>query len=1048
MSLVLRRASAARSLLLAAAGVTLIASVLLTGLVGYSRAVVDAGARDAVGSASVDERSMLVRGSAGRNAGELAQRDAALRSRLTGGLGGRAVTVSGAGYATGRQLSGPTGEAVPDASGAVFGSVVFLERLAEHADLTAGAWPRPGAADTQAALAEPVAAILRVKAGDRLPVTDRFTGRVSRLLVTGLWRPRAPADPYWQLVPEVTAGVSPDSATYGPIVVDRADFEARFLRSASAGWLVLPDLGGASVRDVRRVARDARVTAAALPGAGLGTSALVTTQLDRLGERLSRGDLVGRSGLVTPMLLVIILSVLALVLVAALLIEHRRGESALLRARGAARLQLAGLAGREALLVVLPAVAVAPLLAAGALRVGGGHTPVLAGATGRPDPLLWLVAAGAALGCALAITLPALRGGGTYVEEMAGRSRPGRRSAVQRVGVDLALVALALLGWFQLRQYSSPLAGTTGAGLGIDPFLASAPTLGVLAGATLALRLLPPAGRLAERWVERRDWIGTVFGMWQAGRRPHAGPVLLLALAVAASTVAWCLAGSAARSTVDQADHSVGADLRLVETGAVDTPDRAAQIAGLPGVRTALPGMRAELPASGRSGAAGRSDGLSGAGESAELIALDATAAPGVLRIRPDLAGGDAAGLLRAVAGRRVAAPVIDLPAGARRLTGSLAGPAETVAVFTGTAGDTLRIPLGRAGRFSVALPPSAAPLRLAGFLVTAQGRPAAEASWRLTGLATESGPLPLGDDWHTAGRSTGIGEAEVRGAELRSGAAIGQNGETPFAVVRRARTGAVPLLATPQALAALHLEVGRSSPLRVSGVDISVQVVGTVSALPGTRAAAAVLADLPSLTTALLAAGGPVRSPQEWWLATTAGHEAETIAAAGRRAGLRVLDRGTAAAAFAGGAYGQGARIALFAAALGALLLAAVGITVDVRTTARRRLTELAVLHTLGAGARLLARSIMVEQAFLAGMGVLVGLVVGLGVAATTVPLLILTPTAGRPVPPPLLEFDWPVVAGTAVLLLVLALGLSALVGTTLRRRLAVAQLRIGADR
>jgi hypothetical protein len=89
-----------------------------------------------------------------------------------------------------------------------------------------------------------------------------------------------------------------------------------------------------------------------------------------------------------------------------------------------------------------------------------------------------------------------------------------------------------------------------------------------------------------------------------------------------------------------------------------------------------------------------------------------------------------------------------------------------------------------------------------------------------------------------------------------------------------------------------------------------------------------------------------------------------------------------------------------------------------------------------------------MVEQAFLAGMGVLVGLVVGLGVAATMAPLLILTPTAGRPVPPPLLEFDRSLVAGTAVLLLGLALGLSALVGTTLRRRLAVAQLRIGADR
>jgi predicted lysophospholipase L1 biosynthesis ABC-type transport system permease subunit len=357
-------------------------------------------------------------------------------------------------------------------------------------------------------------------------------------------------------------------------------------------------------------------------------------------------------------------------------------------------------------------------------------------------------------------------------------------------------------------------------------------------------------------------------------------------------------------------------------------------------------------------------------------------------------------------------------------------------------------VPLGGGGRFSVDLPASLAPLRLAGFLVTARGTPQREVQWQLTGLATESGPLPLAGDWRSVGRSTVPGDVEVRGTVLRSTVTIGQNGETPFAVVQPAGEGPVPVLATPQALTALHLKVGAPSPLRLAGTDISVKVVGTVSAMPGTEEPAAILADLPSLTNSLLSAEGLVRSPQEWWIATTGADTSETVAAAGRLPGLRALDRRAAAATFAGGAYGEGARIALFAAALGAILLAAAGITVDVRTTARRRITELAVLHTLGAGTRLLARSIMVEQAFLAGMGVLVGLVVGLGVAATMAPLLILTPTAGRPVPPPLLEFDRSLVAGTALLLLALALGLSALVGTTLRRRLAVAQLRIGADR
>ena len=524
--------------------------------------------------------------------------------------------------------------------------------------------------------------------------------------------------------------------------------------------------------------------------------------------------------------------------------------------------------------------------------------------------------------------------------------------------------------------------------------------------------------------------------MWQAGRRPHAGPVLLVALAVAAGTVAWCLAGSAERSTTDQADHSVGADLRLVETGAVAAPDRAARIAALPGVRTALPGWRGGLQ--------------SASGEPAELVALDLAAAADVVRIRPDLAGGDAAGLFRATAGRRLSSRVIDLPAGARRLTGSLSGGrTQTVAVFTGAAGDTLRVPLGEGGRFAVDLPETPAPLRLAGFLVTASGRPGSEVQWRLTGLGTESGPLALGTDWQAVDRGTAAGGATAQGTTLSSTITIGAAMESPVAVVASGGgAGRVPVLATPQALTALRLEVGRHSPLRLAGVDMVVEVVGTVSAVPGTAEPAAVLADLPSLTTALLHDDGIVRPPTEWWITTTAGSGASAAAEASRLSGLQVLDRQATAAALAGGAYGEGARTALFAAAVSALLLAAVGITVDVRTTARRRITELAVLHTLGAGSRLLARSIVVEQAFLAGMGVLVGLGVGLGVAATMAPLLILTPTAGRPVPPPVLEFGWPLVTGTAVLLFLLALGLSALVGVTLRRRLVLAQLRIGADR
>ncbi|MEE6309974.1 FtsX-like permease family protein [Plantactinospora veratri] len=1069
MRLVFRRARGAKSLLLAATGATLIATALLTGLAGYSREVVDSGTERAVASASQEERSILVRGTAGSTPESLAERDTAVRSRFADGFGGAPAGISGAGYAAGRQLAGRTGNAVPDAQGLVFARVVFLDDLPGHALLTDGTWPSAGRRPVQTALAEPVAKILGARVGDRIPITDRVTDRVTEVTVTGIWKPRDARDPYWRLVPEVTDGVATGSATYGPLVVDRADFLAHFIANASAGWLVEPDLSGATMNSLGRLGEAADRTTASLPAeTGLGSSGLVTTQLGELVQRLDRAGLVGRSALVTPMLLVVVLGGYALLLVALLLTEQRRGEAALLRARGAGRGQLAGLAAREALLVVLPAAVISPVLATELVRLAD-RTPMLAAAalhlSPRLDTRTWLIAGLAALGCALAMLGPALRRAGSYVGEMASRSRPSRRTIAQRAGLDVALVALAVLGWLQLRQYSSPLAGARPDGtLGIDPLLAATPTVGVLAGAVLALRGLPPMARLAERWVDRRSWTGTMLGMWQAGRRPHAGPVLLLALAVAVGTLAWCLAATSERSLTDQADHQVGADLRLVESSGVAPPARADQLAELPGAELVLPAWR-DTPRLG-------TDALP-----AGMVALDVAEADRVVRLRGDLVDGGTTGLFTGMTDARLTAPVVALPPQTRRLTGQITTtgtggsarvPVRTAAVLTAPHGGHLRIPLGASYddtplRFSVELPAGGdGPPTLAGFAVDTLGPPGYVVDWQLTDLrAVPAGgdgtavPLADGRQWQAVQRSgkTEPATAGPRGLTAQhqaspSGGWAGVSSSVSFAVTVAPKPGQVPVVATPEALAALRLGVGEQTVLVLSGGAVDVRITGTVAALPGVPEPAALLVDLPSLGTALFHQRGVTSAPEEWWLATRPDQHAEAARAAAGLGGLQVADRVEVASRSAEDPYGVGARAALFAAALGAILLAAVGITVDVRATARRRVTELAVLHTLGAGPRLLARSLLVEQAFLAGIGVLVGLAVGIGVAATMAPLVILTPSAQRPVPVPVLDVAWLPAAGTAAVLLLLAMALSGLTAATMRQRLAAAQLRIGEDR
>jgi hypothetical protein len=451
MRLVLRRARGAKTLLLAAVAATLIAVSFVVGLLNYGRDVTAAASRSTVLSAPSEERSVLVRGVADAGGTSLPTKDAALRAALASGIGGRAVVVSAAGYSVGRQLGGATGTAVGDTDGAVYGNVTFLEDLSDHATLVSGSWARSGAATTEVSLGRAAAAVLGVGVGDRMPITDRRTESVTTVLVVGLWEPRDLTDPYWLLVPGVATGVSPGSSSYGPITMTRDDFIRAWAADASVAWIVLPDLDGVGLTALVGLRQGIGPVRAELPGqVGLAGTGRVNTNMDRLVDRLTRADLVGRSALLTPVLLIVVLGGYALLLIAMQLTEHRRSETALIRARGAARLQIAGLAAREAGLIVLPALLLGPPLATLVLSVAG-PLPVFTDVSVRLNPELgvavWSIAAVAALLCLVAMVGPSVRRSGTYVEELAIRSRPTRFAFAQRASLDLALVALAILAF-------------------------------------------------------------------------------------------------------------------------------------------------------------------------------------------------------------------------------------------------------------------------------------------------------------------------------------------------------------------------------------------------------------------------------------------------------------------------------------------------------------------------------------------------------------------------------------------------------------------------
>ncbi|WKU04854.1 FtsX-like permease family protein [Micromonospora sp. HUAS LYJ1] len=1061
MKLVWRRAREARGLLLAAVAAAVVAIALVTGLADYNRRAVDAGQRALITAAPVEERSLLVSGSGGRDRTEYAARDRAVRDGFATALKGTPIRVSAARYGTGRELTGALGPGIRTGKEPVFATLATLDDLAGHADLVDGDWPTAGAGPLQATLPEKVAGALGLRTGDRVPMRDRSADRRTEVVLAGTWRPRDPADPYWRLAPGLGADADGD-ATHGPFVLDPADFAATFPGGVSAAWVVAPDLTAVGADRLPALRRAVATAATGVPEtAGLGSSAQAVTTLDRLIDRISRADLAGRSALATPLLLIVVLGGYALVLIAALLHEDRRAQTALLRARGAARRQLAGLAAREATLVVVPAALLGPLLAGGALRRVAADGPVdLGGAVGG-GRWVWAAALATAVGCLVAMVAPTLRGAGTYVADLAARSRPDRVATVSRAGLDLALVAFAALAWVQLRRYSSPLAGA-GNDLGVDPLLVAAPTLGVLAGAVVALRLLPPATRFAERFVDRRPWTATIFGMWQAGRRPHAGPVLLLALAVGGSTLAWSLVATGERSQTDQADHRVGADLRLVERTGVAPVDRAAALAALPGVDRALPAWRDDIRV-------GRDD------RQATVLGLDTAQAAEVAKLSDRLADRPARELFARLTAARGPALGLPLPVDARSLTGTVLTPVDQAVaphriavsvLLTRADGLAYRLRVastgsdGRATGFRVDLP-AVDGLRLAGF--EADGGDVAGTAYglqvrdlRTVGPDARSTTLPFTGRWRVAAAESAesstataddTGLTAIHPVGLLDGGRYAYQPASRFAVVPDGPNTAVPAVMTPAVRAALNVRPGETVQLTLSGVSLPVRLVGEVTALPAT-AGDGVLLDLPAATDWLIRNSGTVRAVPEWWLRTDPAAHAEATRAAAALPGTTLLDRRQAAAVAADDPYWQGARTGLLAAALGSVLLALVGLVVDVWATARHRIGEFSVLHTLGASPRLLARALLAEQTFLAGIGVGVGLLLGAVVGATMAPLVILTPAAGRPVPAPTFALAWTPIGWTVAGLLLAALAGSAAMAVGLRQRVAAARLHTGGDR
>jgi hypothetical protein len=279
------------------------------------------------------------------------------------------------------------------------------------------------------------------------------------------------------------------------------------------------------------------------------------------------------------LILFLITGILAyfLALITGLVVKSRAVEIAMLKSRGATTPQVGLLSAVEGILLSVPAVVLGPLLALAVVRVLG---EVFFGLGGSEDlatvPVVlsvnaYLVGlAGGILGFVVltGTTLLAARQG--IVEFRQTGARPARTPFVHRYYLDILLLGLIGLLWWQIQNRGAFLVRPLGSqGLEIDYSLLVGPVLLFLAVGLVVMRVFPMAVGVLARLSEPVAPAWLVQGLRHVSRDPvvPGSLVVLLMFATALGVIGSAFSSTLERSQKDRALYAAGAPLRLEHGG-------------------------------------------------------------------------------------------------------------------------------------------------------------------------------------------------------------------------------------------------------------------------------------------------------------------------------------------------------------------------------------------------------------------------------------------------------------------------------------------------
>lgn len=998
-------------------------------------------------------------------------------------------------------------------------SLHYFEDLDQHASLVDGRWPAVSS-DVEVALQAAAAENLELSVTDTVKVVNRRdpSQRVN-LDIVGIYQIDDPADPYWLADPLSLNGetASPSFVDHGPFAVTKEALLAELtpLR-ANADWRILPrferlgvpevDSFRASVAGLTDQLDDELFARVDSSTRGAPSGFGVDTDLANLLTDVDRSLTVTRSSVLALLIQLAVLAGYALVLTAGLLVDTRRPETNLARARGTSPGQILGIASLEGLLLTAPAVLLGPYLAALLLRILNRAGP-LAGVQLAIDPRPTAesyVVAGLAAGLAMTtLVWPAWRSAKRVGSDGSTHGRQNRQSGPQRLGVDLALLALTLIVFWQIQTLGPEVSARVRGQFGVDPLLVVAPALALLAGAILALRIVPLLARVAEWLASSRLAVAPALASWQVARRPlrYARSALLLMMAIAIGFFAASYSTTWITSQADQAAHATGADVSVI-------PDRATGSSiddlHLPSLHRSIEGVDDSMPVARLTGQPVRGADL------VDIVLLDAVRAQHIVNIRADLAP-DFAGSMDLLAAGRPELAGVPLPGQPAALELEMeaveeipedkdleqCGPqpigpetcfdarvrvviqdgdgmlhrVEAGELVENEGPQALRIPLTLSGGESAT---PAYPVKLVSIEIQSQlaARASRTVMLSLTGISVvDSAGTPNRvrgaverDAWEldvttvvgTVARpdiSHGPVVTNTITAVVETG--FGFDVAPAYFTLRPSGTslpGSFPAIVSEAFTESAFVSVGdqtRLPPLRIQRDRIL--VAGTIGPFPTVEHENrnTVIADLPTYQIMGYDPGRPLPKVDAYWLATDGSHDEGVVDSLRSFPfnSFEVESRQALVDALVSDPVALGTIGALTVGFVAAAIFAAVGFAVSATVSARERLIEFSLLRAVGLSPRQLQWWLILEQGMLVVVSLLLGTLIGMLLTAFILPVVTLTQNGMPAVPGAIVVYPWPAIVGLELAVLAV-LGLIVIVIAFLLRRVGLGSLlRLGEE-